>query len=137
MLADTAPIIYVLEDDERFSKRFRWFFEGVDEGRYECVVSTVTMAEVLVGPIKEVRPDLVNTYRDALTSAPGYEAVELTFDIAQSAAEMRVAYGLKLPDAIQVATALSADCGFLLTADRDFAVVQEVEIVTGAEMLPR
>lgn len=45
---------------------------------------------------------------------------------------MRVAYGLKLPDAIQVATALAADCGFLLTADRDFSAGQELEIVTGA-----
>lgn len=81
VLADTAPIIYVLEGNERFSKRFRWFFEGIDEGRYTCVVSTVTIAEVLVGPLKEVRPDLVAFYRDALTTAPGYEAIELTVEI--------------------------------------------------------
>ena len=132
VLADTAPIIYVLEDNPRFATRFRWFFDGVDEGRYECVVSTVTIAELLVGPLKAARHDLVEIYRDALTTARGYEAVPLTVEIAQRAAEVRVMHNLKLPDAIQVATALAADAKFLLTADRDFSSVQELQIIMGA-----
>jgi predicted nucleic acid-binding protein len=42
-------------------------------------------------------------------------------NIAESAARIRGTYGLKLPDAIQVASELAINGGALVTHDRDFS----------------
>jgi predicted nucleic acid-binding protein len=58
--------------------------------------------------------------------------VPISSAIAATAARMRVRYGLKLPDAIQLATALDLEAAALITHDRDFARVAGLSIVRGA-----
>ena len=55
--------------------------------------------------------------------------VELTSDIAESAARIRVKYKLKLPDAIQIASALAINADALVTHDRDFAKVRGLAVL--------
>lgn len=124
---DTAPIIYILEGHEPFASAFRWFFERAAAGEYEVFASTVTLAEVLVGPSRQGGADLVARYRSVLSSA--FQLVPVDASVAARAADVRARYSLRFPDAIQVATAVETSAGYLLTADRDFANVGEVEVV--------
>ena len=55
--------------------------------------------------------------------------MDFTCDLAESAARMRGKYGLKLPDAIQVASALAINAVALVTHDRDFAKVRGLRIL--------
>ncbi len=48
--------------------------------------------------------------------------------LAFVAARIRARYGLKLPDAIQVATAIHSGSVALVTHDRDFSAVDEIHI---------
>lgn len=48
----------------------------------------------------------------------------------RSAAQLRAQYRLKLPDAIQLATALDIGAAAFVTHDRDFSRVSGVEILT-------
>lgn len=64
----------------------------------------ITIAEVLTGPLSAGEEALAKRYRAVLES---WQVVELTADIAESAARLRAKLKLKLPDAIQVASALS------------------------------
>ena len=50
-------------------------------------------------------------------------------DIAESAARIRARFKLKLPDAIQVASALAINADALVTHDRDFASVRGLTVV--------
>ena len=121
VLVATAPIIYLLEDDVVFASRFAPFFERAEAGGHELVISTVTLAEVLTGPLRAGNERLAERYRGVLTTPPTWRLVELTAAIAHRAAWIRARSRLRLPDAVQVATALETSSIGLVTHDRDFS----------------
>lgn len=127
VLVDTAPIIYTLEGNARFARRFAPLFQRHAAGELLLAVTTVTIAEVLVGPLRAGEEGLARRYRAALEA---WQVVELTADIAESAARLRGAHGLKLPDAVQVASALAIGADALVTHDRDFAPVRGLRILS-------
>ncbi len=53
----------------------------------------------------------------------------VTADIAEQAADLRARYGLRTPDALQVATALAAGCAALLTNDARLQRVTELRVL--------
>jgi predicted nucleic acid-binding protein len=126
LLVDSAPLIYVLERHPKFAKRFEPLFLRHAAGKLELAVTTVTIAEVLSGPLGHGEEALAKRYRAVLEA---WQVVELTTDLAESAARIRARYRLKLPDAIQVASALSIDAHALVTYDRDFKTVRGLTIL--------
>lgn len=126
LLIDSAPIIYILEAHERFAARFAPLFARHANHEIVLAVSTVSIAEVLTGPLKAGEEALARRYRAVLES---WRVVELSTDIAESAARLRATYRLKLPDAIQLASALSINADALVTHDRDFAHVRGLRIL--------
>lgn len=126
VLVDSAPIIYVLEANARFAARFAPLFQRHAQGEIELAVSTITIAEVLTGPLKAGEEALAKRYRAALEA---WRVVEVTADIAESAARLRGAFGLKLPDAIQAASALAINAEALVTHDRDFSKLRGLKVL--------
>jgi predicted nucleic acid-binding protein len=127
LLADTAPIIYALESHPVWSPRFGPLFALHGEGRIALAVSTVTLAEVLTGPLAAGEESLARRYRAVLES---WQLVDLTPDIAEQAARLRGRYKLKLPDAVQLACALAINADALVTHDRDFGKVRGLRIIS-------
>lgn len=126
VLVDTAPIIYTLESHRRFAPRFEPLFRRHEAGEIVLAVTTVTIAEVLTGPMKAGEEALARRYRAALET---WTVVDFTGDIAESAARLRGRYGLKLPDAIQLASALAINADALVTHDRDFGHVMGIRVL--------
>jgi predicted nucleic acid-binding protein len=127
VLVDSAPIIYVLERHRRFAPRFRPLFERQRAGAIGFAVTTVTIAEVLTGPLKGGEEALARRYRAVMES---WEVVSLTADIAESAARFRAGLGLRLADAIQVASAIAVNVDALVTHDRDFSRVKNLTVLS-------
>lgn len=121
IVVDSAPIIYLLEDHAVFAPRYAPLFERAEAQHYELVISTVTLAEVLTGPLRVGDSALAETYRAALTSPPTWRVVDLDASIAHRAAQIRARSRLRLPDAVQMATALETSSIALVTHDRDFS----------------
>ncbi len=132
VLVDTAPIIYVLEDHPQWAKPFVGLFEAAAQGQLHIAISTVTLAEVLTGPYKAGQPALAQRYRQALDA---YLLQALTPAIAALSAQMRAQYRLKLPDAVQLATAIDMGATALVTQDRDFSGVLGIRIIDGKELI--
>ncbi len=126
LLVDSAPIIYTLEANERFAERFEPLFQRHAMGELVIAVTTITIAEVLTGPLKAGEEALAKRYRAVLDA---WQVVDFTSDIAESAARLRGTYGLKLPDAIQLASALEINAHALVTHDRDFAQVRGMRVL--------
>ncbi len=126
---DTAPIIYILENHPQFAEKFEPLFQQIESGRIRAVVSPVTIAEVVAGPLNSGNEILANRYFNALTTIPYWTVQELTADLSFLAARIRIRYHLKLPDAIQVATAIYTGSYALITHDRDFHGVDEIRII--------
>ena len=121
---DSAPIIYFLEGHPEFASRYAPFFEGAEAGEHELVIATVTLAEVLTGPLRVGEEALAQRYRSALTAPPTWRLADLTASIAHRAARIRGASKLRLPDAVQVATALETSSIALVTSDRDYSALE-------------
>ncbi len=129
VLLDTAPWIYMLEDHAEFAPRFLGLFEAAERGQIQLALTTVTLAEVLTGPFKAGQTALAKRYEAALGA---YQVVPLSAAVASLAAQLRVQYRLKLPDAVQLASALQIGAAALVTHDRDFSAVQGLPVLMGA-----
>ena len=103
LLLDSAPIIYFLEGHPKFGPRFKPVFVAHSIGGVRFA-TTVTVAEILTGPLRAGDEALARRYRAILES---WQIVELNIQIAESAARLRGSLRLKLADAVQVASAHS------------------------------
>jgi predicted nucleic acid-binding protein len=127
LLLDSAPIIYVLEDHPKFASRFQPLFDAHAAGAMRFAVTTITIAEVLSGPARLGNEVLVRRYRGLFES---WHVIPLIAEIAESAALIRATTHLKLPDAIQVASALAVQADALVTHDRDFSSVRSLRVIS-------
>ena len=127
LLIDSAPIIYVVEDHPKLGPRFMPLFEAQAAGRLRFAITTVTILEVLAGPLQAGDDALARRYRAVLAS---WQPVALDVDIAESAARLRASLRLKLADAIQAASALAINAAALVTHDRDFSRVRSLRVIS-------
>ena len=130
VLVDTAPWIYLLEDHPQFAPLFLGLFEAAERGQIQLALTTITLAEVLTGPLKHKQTALAKRYENALNK---YQVLPLTATIASLAAQLRIQYRLKLPDAVQLASALDLGAAALVTHDRDFSKVKGLPVLQGGE----
>ncbi len=128
VLVDTAPWIYLLQDHADFAPRFLGLFEAAQRGQLQLAITPITVAEVLTGPFKAGQTALAKRYERTLAQC---RLVDLSVPVASLAAQLRLQYGLKLPDALQLAAAIDMGSAALVTHDQDFARVQGLPILTG------
>lgn len=127
VLVDSAPIIYVLERHAKLAPRFQPLFDRHAAGEISFAVTTMTIAEVLAGPFGAGEEALAKRYRAVMES---WQVVDLTAELAESAARFRARLKLKLPDAIQVASAIAVNADALVTHDRDFSKVKTLAVLS-------
>jgi len=124
---DSAPLIYYMEAHPVFFGRLQPFFEDLEKRRFEAITSTVTIAEVLVHPLRFKRTKLVEAYRELFMTF--LRVTALSYSIAEKAALLRADHNLKAPDAIQIATALDQKAEFFLTNDAKLARLAKPQVL--------
>ena len=127
IVLDSAPIIYLLEDHPKYRRRFDPIFESHAAGHVRFAVTTMTIAEVLTGPLGAGEEMLARRYRSILES---WQVIDMNTDIAESAARIRGLFRLKLADAVQVASAIAINADALVTHDRDFSSVTGLRVIS-------
>jgi len=126
---DTAPLIYYVEANPTYISRIDPFFGALDRGDIRAVTSIVTLIETTAQPMRRGDSVLTARYGDLLLDTAHIDTLDLTAAIAQEAARLRAAFGLRTPDAIQVATALEAGATALLTNDTRLSIVPDISII--------
>jgi len=127
---DSAPLIHWLVEHPRWGGAYAGLFEGIAEGRWRGQISAVTLAEVLTGPLAQGREQLAERYEAILGDPANLALVSLTPAIAMGAARLRARYRLRLPDAIQLATALHGGAVALVSHDNDYAGCSDLPVLT-------
>lgn len=80
--------------------------------------SLLTFSELKVKPLQNADADLVRTYEEWPVSSQWLDVLPVEKPVLEGAAVLRAgSKGLKLPDAIHVATALHVRCTYFLTSD--------------------
>lgn len=126
---DTAPIIYFVEANPTYDSLVSNIFKRVDTGEIEGWTSVISLSEVLVQPIAAGRKDLQQSYRELLLNSSNFRTLPISAVIAEDAARLRAAYGLRLPDAIQIAFAINTGCQAMVCNDHSMRRVTELSIV--------
>ncbi|MBI1802309.1 MAG: PIN domain-containing protein [Chloroflexi bacterium] len=136
LFLDSAPVVYYVEESERYLSRVDVVFDSVDRGTLVAVTSPVTLAECLVAPYRKNQDDFKQAFTEMLVN--GNNVIFVTIDeiTAEKAAEMRAQHNLSLTDAFQVAVALQAGCDAFLTNDLVLKRVSELAIIVLDELEP-
>ncbi len=128
---DTDALIYFVETHPAYLPIIEPVVELVYSQQAQGHVSAVNLLEVLVRPLRENRPDLVDKYRSALTTDDRMRLHIVTSEIAERAAGIRAAYRVEVADSIVAATAIEAGCQYLITNNADdFKRIPGIEILT-------
>jgi predicted nucleic acid-binding protein len=122
-LLDTSIVIAALSRDDALHEAASQAVRA-ERDRNSLAISALTYAELLVGPIRAGGQALEAVERFAAQ----VRIIDLSPEIARRAAEERVARGLKLPDAVIVATGL-LHADLILTADARWKGVERVTVV--------
>lgn len=115
---DTAVFIYLIEEHPVFHPPARTLFALADREELEIVTSAITLLEVLVVPFREGNEALAARYEAILTRSRGVRLIDPDRVQLRAAAQLRAVHGLRTPDALQLAAALTMRCSALVTNDR-------------------
>jgi predicted nucleic acid-binding protein len=126
---DTSPIIYFVEANPTYDKLVSNIFNRVAAGDLEGWTSVVSLCEVLVQPLVSGRSDLEKAYRELLLNSINFHTLPISVAVAENAARYRAKYGLRLPDAMQIAFAVDAGCQAFLCNDHSMRRVTELLVL--------
>lgn len=132
---DTAPLIYFIEQNQRYLEIVRNFFQGIEQGDFLVSTSTLTITEVLIHPLRAGNTQLAEDYLNILSDQENLVTWPVSTEIAELAARLRATWNLRTPDAIQIATAIQAGATFFFTNDARLPHIPEIEIMVLEELV--
>lgn len=115
---DTSIFIYLIEESPEWLPLVQSIFASAANGERVLVISELTLLEVLVVPYRIGDLSLAERYEALLTRSRGLTMVNIERNQLRAAAQLRARYKLRTPDALQIASALTARCSTFLTNDR-------------------
>lgn len=115
---DANVFIYAVEHHPEHTAYLEALFDLLDRGLVDAFTSELTLAEVLAKPFEQKRANLVQLYESMIAPSAWLTVVPVGRAVLVHAARLGPELGLKLPDAIHVASAATADCSTFLSNDR-------------------
>jgi len=116
---DTGVFIAGSEEKDPRRECAVWLTRAVEQGRFNCTISVINVAEIIVGGFaRSVNDGLAR--KGHLEKLANLTIVPLSIDLATSAAHVRSKTKLPLPDSIVLATAIEAGCDAIVHTDRDW-----------------
>jgi predicted nucleic acid-binding protein len=122
VLVDTNVIIYLTDNIKPYAGLSRLLFEMVEAGDVFAVISIVTVAEVMQGPLKKGNMKTAMAVKEYLFNFPNTICQEVTSDVVdQMGKDERVSWpGLRSIDSLIVACGLAQDVDRIVSNDRHF-----------------
>lgn len=96
--------------------------EAIEKGASHRSISLISWMEVMVGARKY--------HQEARTAAllGAFEIIDVSREIAERSVLLRAEHGMKLPDAIILASAMVRNCPLITRNTKDFAGISGVKI---------
>ncbi len=130
VFADTAPIIYYLENSALYMGKVKKFFEKCLEENIQIVTSAITIEEYLVFPYSSGKMEFANNFKRFIEYM-NIRVVDIDSNIAEQGAKIRGRYkNFKAMDALQIATAVVSGCDMFFTNDKQLRQEKELPCMT-------
>ena len=136
LFLDTAPVIYQVEKNLVYFDRVAPIFQAIDAGQLSAMTSPITLAECLVHPLRLGVAPVRQAFLDTIVRGANTTFVEIGQAIGELAAQLRADYNLRLPDALQLAAALTHSCDAFLTNDIQLKRVTGLRVLVLDELEP-
>ena len=120
VLLDTVALIYFLEAHERYGPVAETILRRIEQGKLLGVISSLVFAELLVPLYRAGDKAAASGLVSRLSGFANLTIHELDARTSAIAARLRAEHGLRTPDAIHAATALTAGADGILTNDRQW-----------------
>ncbi len=127
---DTQILIYVVEGHSVFGKPALKILKSIESGERSGVLASIGMIELLTGPKKAKRYDLVFQYRQLVERYPNLSIWNLNEHIIELSSDLRAKYNIHTPDAIHLATAIDSKASIFHTNDKNLKRIKEIEVRT-------
>lgn len=114
---DTNALIYLLEAIAPYHSWLHEVFATVRAGERDAVFSVITETEAMVKPLR-VRDRRVLSAIDATFAHPHSSVLDVTREVARTAARLRANLNLTLGDAVIISTAMLSGCDAVVGNDR-------------------
>lgn len=127
---DANIIIYRIEAVEPFNQQLLAAIQELMSNNPNAgfAVSRLSVMECLVKPLREENAADIERYR-AFFASTGLQIIEVNALVLETATLLRARHGLRTPDAIQAASAMSIKGpGIFLTGDRQFSKVPGLNV---------
>jgi predicted nucleic acid-binding protein len=121
--------IYFIEEHPDYLPIVEPLFVEVAAGHLQAVTSAVTLLETLVVPYRAGDQALADRYESLLTRSGGLELIDLDRPLLRAGAQLRARFGVKTPDALQLAAALRRRCSTFVTNDRRMPTVPGIRVL--------
>lgn len=131
---DTSIFIYLIEESPEWLPLVLSIFASAANGERVLVTSELTLLEMLVVPYRTGDLSLAERYEALLTRSRGLTMVNIERNQLRAAAQLRARYKLRTPDALQIASALTARCSTFLTNDRRLPKIGGLRVVQLREL---
>lgn len=127
---DTMFFIYHFEGNGLYKDRVGKVLQELEHGTIKGVTSVISLSEILVGPLADNNIQLADEYKNLLNSFPHLIIIEINQHIAVLAASLKAKYGIKLPDALQIASGLMGGADIFITNDKKLKKIKEIKVIT-------
>lgn len=126
---DSNIFIYFLEGHADYAEPLTALFDRIGSGALQAVTSQLTLAEVLVKPLRDQNSALYAQCLLFIRSREGLRVSPIDQHCLLEAARLRAGSGFRLPDAIHIAAATTAGCQSFLTNDRRLGACRGLRVV--------
>lgn len=128
---DTNIFIYYFEQHPIFGSLTKQIFNQLADKKIKAITSTITIIELLS---QKSSPEKISILKESLLTMSSLEIIEVTTKIGIEAARIRREYGYRLPDSIQLATALSSRAKVFITNDSRLKGFKKLKVMTLKEI---
>lgn len=132
---DTAPFIYLLENNLKYLTFLRKYFADLYEEQDDVSTSVITFSEYCIKPIMDGDEVLIRSFERFLYKMD-IPILNVNKAHAEYAARLRAKYlFLKGMDSLQVGIACVEECDKFLTNDIELKVINEIDILVLENMV--
>ncbi|QOC23768.1 type II toxin-antitoxin system VapC family toxin [Wenzhouxiangella sp. AB-CW3] len=127
---DASALIYLLEGEPGIQHATQKILADLCSGdaKPAIVVSALSLLECRVHPIRTGDTARLEKF-DHFFVNPGLSIVELDGEVIERATRLRARHGLRTPDALQAASALTLpENPAIVTGDKDFRKIPELNV---------
>jgi len=124
---DVMCFVYFFEENPKYSQLCQKIFQLAQENKIKISTSILCYTEIQIGPKKSKNIPLERKYRNIFNRFPNLEVKFYDWQVAEITSNLRAKYNIRLPDAINLASAILANTEVFITNDKNLCRFREIK----------